>query len=139
MADLRVGRLVRTSWNAIGNAWRNGNIAETFDGVSLEIAEIITSTGENLVRVGTQPLVGANAGTYFWNSNTNALFVHLAGNVNPNTVSVEVIFGKYFGSLGLVEPRLGPTQITNGEFPTWTDPLTPTGWAIHAGGGTGRE
>lgn len=119
IADVRVGRLIGVSFVPIGPAYRASPITDTFDGVALDLCEVITSTGENLTRVESQPRCNALAGSFFWNQTTNALFVHLADGTSPNLVSVLAVFGRYFGCQGTVEPRLGRDVLIDGRMALW--------------------
>jgi hypothetical protein len=58
------------------------------------------------------------------------LYVHLAGDVDPNGVAVIAILGFYFGAVGEVHPVLGPDKLTNGGFESltgWTEVVAGAG------------
>jgi hypothetical protein len=153
------GVALTTGWNlSSGAAYQyNGLINQTFSGVLLDVVGVETSLGA-LTRVESLADCIAQAGTFYaaamfgapaetvpqWDDGTLwdaagvtwdhatfiDLYVHLAGDANPNAATVVPLLGLFFGARGEVHPQLGPDKLTNGGFENltgWNERTTP-GW-----------
>lgn len=167
--DLRAAAVVSGPWAADGSAWGVG-WNKSFDGVPLDVVGIKTLT-EVLSRSETLAGCRSTAGTFFydvdtalvtpplWDDGVTAwdggeswdtgavLYVHLTGNVDPNTIVVTARTGFYVGTAGaqtdhLVHPSLGFEKLTDGGLNVWTSASNLTNWTetnTGAGWGVMRE
>ena len=154
------GAALTTTWTVnSGAAYQyQGQINFTFSGVLLDIGKVETSLGE-LTRVETLAECISTAGTFYavamfgappetiphWDDGSTLwdaggvtwdhvtfmdLYVHLAGDANPNSATVVPLLGLFFGTKGEVHPLLGPEKLTNGGFESltgWLERVSP-GW-----------
>lgn len=153
------GVVLTTGWVlSSGAAYQyNGLLNQTYSGVLLDVVGVETSLGV-LTRVESLADCVATAGTFYavaafgaaaetvphWDDGTLwdaggvtwdhatyiDLYVHLAGDANPNSATVVPLLGLFFGTRGEVHPQLGPNKLTNGGFEIltgWSERITP-GW-----------
>jgi hypothetical protein len=126
--ELRPKKLL-TSWSAPGGPpIYTKAVAETFDGVVLDVVGVRTPT-ESLTRVESAALVVA--GKYCYDGTTITL--NLTGGADPGATSVVALLGVHVGSHGVYQPVFCSDRMTNGSFEAWTG-TTPDGWTKTVGG-----
>lgn len=148
------------SWLTHSGATKVQRAQFLYDGLLRDIVGVDTSVGE-LARVETMAACVATAGTYYCNVETATyapvgwddgdttvwdeetdwwdryppmdLYVHLAGDVDPNGQTVVALLGFHYGTAGEVHPILGADIFAGaGEFESlagWTEVLSGAGWS----------
>jgi len=137
-AEARPKKLITGAWTGPTSSTYNHALAETFDGVLLDVVGVRTSS-ETLARVESQARCEATAGTFYWSGAT--LYAHLTAGADPAATTVVAELGVHVGTHGVVQPVLGPDRLANGTLEAWTDPggglWTPDGWTVNTSVSTG--
>lgn len=160
-AELHAGSIVPGPWVSNGGAW-GAAWNKSFDGVPLDVVGVKTLAGV-LSRVETLVECQVNAYTYFYDVDTAlvvppiwdiktktlrwdagvfwdtgaVLYIHMGGEVNPNTVLVEARAGFFLGTGGqershLIQPALGSEMLLSGDMESlapWSIDTTGAGWS----------
>ncbi len=116
-------------WTSEGSGVYSKAVAETFDGVVLDVVGVQTLT-ETLTRADKPPGTGGTglaAGLYQYDGAT--LYIHLTADANPSGTTVVAQLGIHIGSHGVHQPVLGPDRLANGNLEAWTG-ANPDGWGI---------
>lgn len=111
-------------WTSEGSGLYSKAVAQTFDGVTLDVVGVQTLT-ETLARVESISL--CTAGRFYYSGAT--LYIHLTGDANPSGTSVVAEMGIHVGSHGVYQPILGTERLTNGTFEAWTG-SDPDNWGV---------
>ena len=90
-------------------------VAETFDGVVLDVAGVQTLT-ETLARVESSALCAAGKFSY----DGATLYIHLTAGADPAATTVAAQLGVHVGSHGVYQPVLGVDRLANGSLEAWT-------------------
>lgn len=115
-------KLLLATWTSDGGGLYHKSVAETFDGIVLDVAGVQTST-EQLGRVESVAL--CTAGHYYWTG--AVLYIHLTAGADPAATVVVAQLGIHVGSHGICQPVLAPDRLANGNLELWTGPV-PDAW-----------
>lgn len=119
--ELRPKKVV-SGWTGGGSPYTKA-VAESFDGVTLDVVGVQTLT-ETLTRVEGTP---SSAGKFSYDGAT--LTIYLTGGANPSGTTVVAQFGVHVSTHGVYQPLFASDRLTNGSLEAWTG-ANPDGWTV---------
>jgi hypothetical protein len=138
--ELRGAKLI-AFWDVHSGSVYKSSFAvdEVFRGRRLDVVQVRLSN-ETLTRV--EAIADVVAGTFFFDPQAGAaslLYVRLGDSSDPGDQPVFAIFGFYVGTVGVVQPTLGPDKLTDGGLNVWSSPTALTNWTTTSSLATGAS